>query len=160
MTEGYRRASLDPSIKLFGRKSSILALPAPPSPQQYQPPPNAKHNGHQEKTEKPQKLELISSTIQFQFSPVFLEILKQSKKPNIQVRPERLVLGQELRVMLNSYKLTRFPLHRPRRRASIHPINTEKVRNVKTDLATSEALNAMGKFFILFYYRTFESKLS
>ena len=147
MTEGYRRSSLDPSIKLFGQKSSILALPAPPSPQDHQSPPTAKSNGHQEKTEKPKKLQLISSTIQFQFSPVFLEILKQSKKPSIPVRPERLVLGQELRVMLNSYKLTRFPLHRTRRRASIHPINTEKVRNVRTDLATTEALNAMGKFF-------------
>lgn len=155
MTDAYRRASLDPSINLFGRRqSSVLALPAPPTPA---PVPLSTHhqtslqqsdkNGH----EKTEKLELISSTIQLQFSPVFLDVFKSHRRPSEEIQPERLILTQELGAILSSYKLTRFPLHRllPRR-ASIAPITTEKVRRVQADIAITETVNSIGKCFASF----------
>ena len=155
MTDAYRRASLDPSINLFGRRqSSLLALPAPPPPPQpplstQAPLRQSDKNGH----EKTEKLELISSTIQLQFSPVFLDVLKSHRRPNEDIQPERLVLTRQLGAMLNSYKLTRFPLHRLlQRRASITPITTEKVRRVNADFATTETINSIGKCFAKFQF--------
>lgn len=78
------------------------------------------------------------------FTPAFQQLLETYKADSVsQRRP--LEFSRGLNEILVSYKLTRFPFHSllPRR-ASIAPIHTEKVRDVRTEFSTSEAVTSMG----------------
>ena len=188
MTEGYRRCSLDPNIQLFGnRRSSILALPAPPTTNGNEKTEKSTNDeiekifmnkNYKKKTlaktsVKSNDIALVQSKVETKvvplvtkpprpvqskgwnsvvkktgpkiiFTPAFQQLLNTYKTDSV-TQGHPLEFSRGLNEILVSYKLTRFPFHSllPRR-ASIAPIHTEKVRDVRTEFSTTEAVTSMG----------------